>query len=141
MRSPDGRLPVCNGDEKIYLATINMRDHQIYKVCNFSRRKYVKSFPTVDYWLSIVPIMPIIQKAVEEFCCVALPDLFGRPTVPAYDEDAPRRAPAVRYSVARENVDPPGTSISPPRSRTSRRGPRSRPGPSAAPGAGRFSTR
>ena len=97
--------PVCNGDEKIYLATINMRDHQIYKVCNFSRRKYVKSFPTVDYWLSIVPIMPIIQKAVEEFCCVALPDLFGRPTVPEYDEDAPRRAPAVRYSVARENVD------------------------------------
>ncbi|HSK52021.1 MAG TPA: DUF6519 domain-containing protein [Clostridia bacterium] len=97
--------PVCDGDERIYLATVSIRDRMVYKVCNFSRRKYVKSFPTVDYWLSIVPIMPMIQRAVEEFCCMVLPDIFGRQTVPEYDPAAERRAPMVRYSTARSNVD------------------------------------
>src|SRR5262249_21695307 len=56
---------------------ISIRDNQIYNVCNFSRRKYLKSFPTMGYWLSLFPIAPIIGKAVESLCCAVLPTLFG----------------------------------------------------------------
>jgi hypothetical protein len=97
--------PDCDGDGRIYLASVSIRKERVYKVCNFSRRKYVKSFPTVDYWLSIVPIMPLITKAVEEFCCMVLPDLFGRYTVPEYEPTAERQAPRYRYSKGRAQVE------------------------------------
>lgn len=97
--------PTCTGEEKIYLASISIRGNSVYKVCNFSRRKYVKSFPTVDYWLSAVPIMPLIQKAVEEFCCMVLPDLFKEYEAPEYEPEPERRpVPRVRYSAARSGV-------------------------------------
>ncbi|HXI79514.1 MAG TPA: DUF6519 domain-containing protein [Verrucomicrobiae bacterium] len=97
--------PECDGDGRIYLASVSVRGDRVYKVCNFSRRKYVKSFPTVDYWLSIVPVMPLIQKAVEEFCCMVLPDLFGRYTVPEYQPEADRPAPRFRYSKGRTDLE------------------------------------
>ena len=49
----------------------------MHRVCNFQKRKYVKSFPTVDYWLSVIPVMPLIRQAVTWFCCVSLPQLFS----------------------------------------------------------------
>jgi hypothetical protein len=97
--------PACSGEERIYLGSIAIRDQQVYKVCNFSRRRYVKSFPTIDYWLSVVPIMPLVQRAVEEFCCMVLPDLFGRYEPPRREPDAPRQAPRYRYSEGRSKVD------------------------------------
>ncbi|HEY3163379.1 MAG TPA: DUF6519 domain-containing protein [Candidatus Limnocylindrales bacterium] len=97
--------PACAGGERIYLGSINIRDGQVYKVCNFSRRRYVKSFPTIDYWLSVVPVMPLVQRVVEEFCCMVLPDLFGRYEPPERDPDAAREAPKYRYSTGRSNVD------------------------------------
>jgi hypothetical protein len=33
---------------------------------------------TVGYWLSIVPIIPLIDRAVETACCALMPELFGR---------------------------------------------------------------
>lgn len=97
--------PACAGDERIYLGSIAIRGNEVYKVCNFSRRRYVKSFPTVDYWLSVIPIMPLIQKAVEEVCCLVLPDLFGRYQPPVTDPQAPRPAPRYRYSEGRSRID------------------------------------
>ena len=38
----------------------------------------MKSFPTVGYWLSLVPILPMLKKAVEKFCCSIVPDLFSK---------------------------------------------------------------
>lgn len=70
--------PTCDVDDKLYLAVISVRNRQVHKVCNFSLRKYVKSFPTVEYWLSLVPILPLVKKAVEQFCCAALHDFFGK---------------------------------------------------------------
>ena len=40
------RCPQPTGEEALELACISIRDKQVYKVCNFSRRRYVKSFPT-----------------------------------------------------------------------------------------------
>jgi hypothetical protein len=97
--------PVCLGDERIYLGSVAIRNGQVYKVCNFSRRRYVKSFPTIDYWLSIVPIMPVVQRLVEEFCCLVLPDLFTSYRPREYQPEAPRTEPRYRYSTARTNVE------------------------------------
>ncbi len=75
--------PECEEDDEIYLGCVSIRSDEVYKVCNFSQRKYVKSFPTVSYWLSLVPIAPFIDKAVEILCCTVLPDYFGRVATPA----------------------------------------------------------
>lgn len=70
--------PTCDEDEKIYLACVRFRDGQVFKVCNFSKRKYVKSFPTVEYWLSTIPVIPLVGKLVEKLCCAVFPNLFSR---------------------------------------------------------------
>ena len=75
------KCPTCTGDEKLYLACISIRDKQVYKVCNFSRRRYVKSFPTVGYWLSVVPIIPLLKEWLSKVACAVLPDYFSRLTV------------------------------------------------------------
>ncbi len=80
--------PECSPDDEVYLASVTIRGREVYQVCNFSRRKYVKSFPTVGYWLSLIPLSPFIHKAVEYLCCLVLPELFGRlgaPGLLAYD--------------------------------------------------------
>ena len=89
--------PECGPDDKIYLACISIKNGQVFKVCNFSLRKYVHSFPTVEYWLSLIPIVPMIQRAVESFCCSALPGLFGR-------FNAPRPAPPANTAGAATNT-------------------------------------
>lgn len=81
------KCPTCDEDDIIYLACISIREEQVYKVCNFSQRKYVKSFPTIGYWLSLVPIMPLFDRMIEQFCCLILPDLFGRFTVDEFDQE------------------------------------------------------
>jgi hypothetical protein len=70
--------PEPTGDEKIYLACVSVRGNEVYKVCNFAKRRYVKSWPTMAYWISAIPIAPFIDRMVEAFCCAALPDTFGR---------------------------------------------------------------
>ena len=72
------KCPTCEDDDKIYLACVEIRDNKIYKICNFDKRKYVKSFPTVEYWMSLVPILPAIRWAVEKLCCSVMSDLFGK---------------------------------------------------------------
>ncbi|MEZ5082194.1 MAG: DUF6519 domain-containing protein [Bacteroidales bacterium] len=69
--------PGCDEEDKIYLACVSIRENQVYKVCNFSKRKYVKSFPAFDYWLSFIPIAPLLRKVFETACCTVLPDLFA----------------------------------------------------------------
>ncbi len=61
--------PECGPDDKIYLGVVEVRNGQVYHICNFTKRKYVKSFSTYGHWLSTVPILPIVKKAFAEFCC------------------------------------------------------------------------
>src|SRR5205085_7777245 len=74
--------PECEPDDKLYLACIAIKGGGVYQVCNFSRRKYVKTFPTGEYWFSLVPIVPLISKAFETFCCTIFPDLFANYKAP-----------------------------------------------------------
>jgi hypothetical protein len=61
--------PECDEDEKVYLGCVEVRDSKVYNICNFSKRKYVKSFRTVEYWLSTIPILPIVKQAFTKVCC------------------------------------------------------------------------
>ncbi|HYP21212.1 MAG TPA: DUF6519 domain-containing protein [Chloroflexia bacterium] len=78
--------PECTGDEKLYLGCVSIRANQVYKICNFTGRKTVGSFPTWGYWLSLVPIIPLLHRVIEEFCCLVLPDIF-RYTAPDFDQE------------------------------------------------------
>jgi hypothetical protein len=61
--------PTCTGNEKIYLGTIEIRKNKVYKICNFRKRKYVKTFRTVSYWLSTIPVLPVVRESLTRFCC------------------------------------------------------------------------
>lgn len=71
------KCPTCDDDSKLWLATVEVRDGQVYKVCNFDKRKTVKSFPAVEYWASLIPILPLLKQGIAKICCAVLPDLFG----------------------------------------------------------------
>jgi hypothetical protein len=79
--------PECDEEDKIYLACLSIRSGQLYKVCNFSRRRYVKSFPTVDYWLSLLPVAPLFKMLIEKFCCTILPDFFSQYKAQDFQQD------------------------------------------------------
>jgi hypothetical protein len=81
--------PTCDEDDKIYLACIQVTDGEVFKICNFSLRKYVKSFRTVEYWLSLVPIIPAVKFLIERFCCTALPNFFAEFKAPRPDAAEP----------------------------------------------------
>ncbi len=72
------QCPTCGDDDRIYLATAEIRDQKVYKICNFELRKYVKTFPTMGYWFSLIPVWPVLQWLVGKFCCWVLPDFFGK---------------------------------------------------------------
>jgi hypothetical protein len=74
--------PTCDQDDQLFLGVVSIRENQVFKICNFAGRKYVKSFPTVGYWLSAIPIIPIIGKLIEMACCAELPNLFGKLSAP-----------------------------------------------------------
>lgn len=64
--------PECDEDDKVYLGCVDIKNSQVHHICNFTKRKYVKSFRTVEYWMSTVPIMPIVREAFSKFCCMII---------------------------------------------------------------------
>lgn len=67
---PDGK--------KVYLADISFKNGEVYQICNFHHRKYVHTFPTVEYWMSLVPILPLLKYEVEQLCCSVLGGIFDK---------------------------------------------------------------
>ncbi|HEX2330615.1 MAG TPA: DUF6519 domain-containing protein [Candidatus Angelobacter sp.] len=67
--------PQCHREEKIYLGSIQIKKNPIsgkpdvYKICNFTKRRYVKSEQLMEYWLSAIPIIPILKQTIAELCC------------------------------------------------------------------------
>jgi hypothetical protein len=93
--------PDCAKEDRIYLGVAEVRGKEIHNVCNFSGRRYVKSFPTVDYWMSILPVLPLLKWSVERFCCAVLPDLAAKFVKPAPPEALTHR---VQSRTARKAV-------------------------------------
>ncbi|HEY5944511.1 MAG TPA: DUF6519 domain-containing protein, partial [Kofleriaceae bacterium] len=72
-----------HGDlKKIYLARLDIRNGEVFNICNFSRRRYVHSFPTVEYWMSIIPALPLMRKVVGDWCCHIIQDWFSKVNAP-----------------------------------------------------------
>lgn len=67
--------PQCGENDKVYLGTLKISKAGVHHICNFSKRKYVKTFRTVEYWLSTIPVLPVFKKAFTVFCCSVLDDL------------------------------------------------------------------
>lgn len=72
------KCPECDGSETIYLACVEIRDGEVYNICNFGKRKYVQTFMAWNYWLSIVPIIPLLKQAIARTCCSVLPNFLDR---------------------------------------------------------------
>lgn len=89
-------LPICHScpddapqGKGVALACITIRNGAVEKICNLEKRKTVKSFSTVDYWLSAIPIIPLIKELVAELCCLTLPGLLNNALTPAPAGTAP----------------------------------------------------
>jgi hypothetical protein len=65
-------------DRKVYLADVSFQGGKVYQICNFHHRKYVHTFPTVEYWMSIVPILPALKTLVEKVCCSVIAGSAGK---------------------------------------------------------------
>jgi hypothetical protein len=69
-------IPVCSPDpeeKRLILACVTIRDNKILRICNFGCRSYAGAFPSLFYWLSAVPIVPILKCLITRLCCA--PDL------------------------------------------------------------------
>jgi hypothetical protein len=64
--------PTCGPDDKVYLGVAHIDNSKVFKICNFRKRKYVKTFRTVGHWLSTVPILPAMKEALTQFCCMTI---------------------------------------------------------------------
>src|SRR5258708_1414054 len=63
-------LPPCpENDDCLILACLTVRKDEIIDICNFCHRRYAGSFPALYYWLSLVPVIPLLAYAVERICC------------------------------------------------------------------------
>jgi hypothetical protein len=71
------RCPPDPGDDRLILACITINNGKIVSICNFSCRKFAGSFPSLNYWFSIVPIAQEIRKILSLVCCSGLFDLGG----------------------------------------------------------------
>ncbi len=70
--------PDPQADPKIYLGTVRIRGSLVDRICNLNKRRYVKSFPTVGYWLSLFPVLPLFKWAIARFCCITIPDTMSK---------------------------------------------------------------
>lgn len=69
--------PDCDENDKVWLATITVKDNEVYKICNIGKRKDVWTFPKFEYWLSLVPILPVLKLGVSKICCAIFPNIFS----------------------------------------------------------------
>ena len=78
------QCPECDEDDKVYLGCLSMRNGEVYNICNFTKRKYVKTFMSVSYWLSLIPIGPLVSWLIERLCCLVLPNYFRQRETTAF---------------------------------------------------------
>ena len=63
--------PTATDDPRVPLATITIRkrDCKIMRVCNVGPRKFLTTFPNVQYWLSFLPFVRQLRQLLERICC------------------------------------------------------------------------
>src|SRR5688572_28392594 len=69
--------PDCDEKDKVWLACITVKESEVYKICNIGKCKDVWTFPKLEYWFSLVPILPFLKAGLSKFCCTILPNIFN----------------------------------------------------------------
>jgi hypothetical protein len=70
-------LPSCPSDPvdlRVPIACVTVRGGRIVDICNHACRRYAGSFPSLFYWLSLVPVVPILSQLIARICCA--PDVI-----------------------------------------------------------------
>lgn len=65
-------LPQCDDDpcdDRVEIACVTVKGDKILRICNHSCRRYAGAFPAVLYWMSLVPVIPLIGKSLAYLCC------------------------------------------------------------------------
>jgi len=70
------QCPECT-DQKVWLANISVKDHEVYKICNIGKRKELWTLPKLGYWMSLFPVLPLIKQAISRACCSIIPNIFA----------------------------------------------------------------
>lgn len=76
--------PDCGEDDVLELATVDIREGRVFHICHACRRELI-TFPKVGYWLSAIPVIPMLSQLVREFCCTLLPEGFPPAEKPSSD--------------------------------------------------------
>ena len=107
-------LPTCASCDRsapegtgVGLACITIQNGVVAQICNLEKRKVVKSFSTVGYWLSLIPVIPLVKVMMEKFCCLALPAIFSKWAVsePTFTKQPVPGAPTnLNAAVSGENL-------------------------------------
>ncbi len=97
-------LPACPSCDRsapegtgVGLACVSIQNGVVTQICNLEKRRIVKSFSTVGYWLSLIPVIPLVKTMMEKFCCLALPAIFSKLAV---TEPSPSHQQAAGYLAA-----------------------------------------
>jgi hypothetical protein len=65
-------LPPCPPDPldmRVPIACVTVRGGKIVDICNHACRRYAGSFPSLYYWLSALPIVPVMSWLIGALCC------------------------------------------------------------------------
>ncbi|MEO8049675.1 MAG: hypothetical protein ABI833_04600 [Acidobacteriota bacterium] len=69
--------------------TIRLKDCQVLRICNLEGRKFLTTFPNLQYWLSFLPYVRNLRKALERVCC-AVPQSSDSNLTPGVKADFTR---------------------------------------------------
>lgn len=72
-------IPQCDDDpcdDRVEIACVTVKGGKILRICNHSCRRYAGAFPSTFYWMSLVPVLPLIGKLLAMLCCQ--PDLVRK---------------------------------------------------------------
>mgnify|MGYP002133647150 FL=1 len=64
-------LPPCPtdpGDDRLTLACMRVQGGRIIEICNFERKQLI-TIPALLWWLSALPLGPVVSAALERLCC------------------------------------------------------------------------
>jgi hypothetical protein len=65
-------LPPCPPDPvdmRVPIACVTVSGGKIVDICNHACRRYAGSFPSLYYWISALPIVPLMSWVIGALCC------------------------------------------------------------------------
>jgi len=85
--------PVDKPCVPIATVTIRRQDCRILRICNLENRKFLTTFPNLQYWLSWAPYVRSLRDLLERLCCAVFTPPSTPPTTPGGANPAPGTAP------------------------------------------------